>query len=319
MATKYESYITGGDTQAGVADVDWEGQTFTPSTSHTVTIVKLKLWRVLLPGTITVSIRATTSSVPSGADLCSGTTSGDTLPTSAGAAEWREIELGAGTALTATIEYAICIRAISGTKWTNYVQWRTDGTSATYTGGDRVNSTNSGVAWTTFANKDSMFEEWGEAGGAGSSLPVVYTQACTNTTAEKSIGWGILNSIGDSAVTQHGHCWNPTTNPTISGGGNYLGATELGAKPNLGQFSSIMTTLIPGTTYYVRAYATNSYGTAYGQNVTIGTGSTIGRRYFWTEKQELHYFDEYGAERIVKGVGVASDYDIMGHIINRPW
>ncbi len=196
--------------------------------------------------------------------------------------------------------------------------WRKDDSNPTYTGGSWVgsDSEDDGGNWTVYTSEDFMFEEWGTE---GANYPVVYTQECTDTVAERSIGWGILNSIGSSAVTQHGHCWNTSSNPTVDGGGNYLGATELGAKPNLGQFSSIMVTLIPGTTHYVRAYATNSSGTAYGQNVTITTTSTIGRRYVWTEGQELHYFDQNGAERIVKGVGVASDYDIMGHIINRPW
>ena len=131
----------------------------------------------------------------------------------------------------------------------------------------------------------------------GLSVPVVSTQANTSTIAQGSIGYGTLLDIGTSAVTQHGHCWNTSANPTTS-----HSKTEKGAKANLGQFDSILTGLTPGTLYYVRAYATNGSGTGYGANVEITTASTIGRRYWWVEGKEFHYFDEYGAERKVEGI-----------------
>ncbi len=298
MATLYENHITGDDHIANVAGINWASQTFTPSVSHTVTTIKLKLYRVGSPDAITVSIRATSSSLPTGIDLCSGTTDGDTL-TDSSPGEWREITLGAGTALTTPNEYAICVRALSGTQWTHYFNWRRDSVGG-YADGQRAYSTNSGSSWTGVAGHDLMFEEWGEA---GANLPVVYTQACTGTIAEKSTGWGILNSIGGAAVTAHGHCWNTTVNPTTS-----PNSVDNGAKPNLGQFQSAITGLTPSTTYYVRAYATNSSGTAYGQNVTIGAGSTIGRRHVWIEGTELHYFDEYGTERKIEGLAVTSGF-----------
>ena len=133
--------------------------------------------------------------------------------------------------------------------------------------------------------------------GVGGTYPSVITLACANTIAKTSIGYGNLTEFGTTAVTQHGHCWNTSTNPTTSNS-----KTENGAKPNLGQFQSFITGLTPGTLYYVRAYATNSSGTAYGVNVEITTSSTIGRRYWWVEGKEFHYFDEYGAERKVEGI-----------------
>lgn len=303
MATLYEKHITGDDTAYSIAMTSGDAQTFTPSTSHTVTLVKLKLYRAATaPGTITVSIRAVDggTGLPTGADLCSGTTDGDTLTQDTGG-EWREITLGAGTVLTASTAYAIYAYSAAIEAF-----WRTD-TDNGYADGKQCTTADGGSSWADIGGGlyDLMFEEWGEAGGSGSSAPVVYTQACTDTIAEVSKAWGILNSIGDAAVTQHGHVWDTSTNPTTA----LSTKTTLGAAPNLGQFQSNITGLTPGTTYYVRTYATNSYGTAYGQNVTIGTSTSIGRRHWWTEFETFRYFGESGTEYVLTGTPTTSDHD----------
>ena len=78
----YEYYSTGDDAAASIYGNTWDTQTFTPSVAHTITSVKLKLYKTGTgPGTITVGIRATDGSgLPTGSDLCSGTTDGNTLP-----------------------------------------------------------------------------------------------------------------------------------------------------------------------------------------------------------------------------------------------
>lgn len=155
----YEYYNTGDDNHVWLYGSYWVAQTFTPSVTHTITSVKLKLFRNGLPGTITVSIRATSGGQPTGTDLCSGTTNGDTLTTSAPGV-WREIALGSGYGLSAGTTYAIVIRATSGDS-SNYVLWRVDGSSPTYGGGMYLLSSNSGSSWTSGASYDLMFEEWG--------------------------------------------------------------------------------------------------------------------------------------------------------------
>lgn len=144
--------------------------------------------------------------------------------------------------------------------------------------------------------------------GGGSSNPTVTTQANTDTIASSSTGHGGVVDPGDAAVTQHGHVWSTSQNPTTSDS-----KTELGAKPQVGQFESFLTGLTPGTTYYIKAYATNSNGTAYGSQVSIGTASTIQRAHIWSEGKEFHYFDENGVERVLQGHETASDKDIW------PW
>ncbi len=138
---------------------------------------------------------------------------------------------------------------------------------------------------------------------------VVSTQECRDTIAEKTTGHGTLESKGASEVTQHGHVWATSPNPTTADS-----KTENGAKPNLGQFQSAITGILPDTTYYVRAYATNTEDTVYGTNVTIGSGSTIGRRDWWVERDEFHFISEWGVEQKVKGTSIANDQDILAHL-----
>ncbi len=141
--------------------INWTAQTFTPATAHTVTSVKLLLYRSNFPGTITVGIRATNEdSHPTGADLCYGTTDGDTLPSS-GNNEWREISLGGGCDLEASAKYAIVTRAASAVSPPNYALWFF--TTNNYAGGAQEFSWNSGSSWSTIATQDFQFEEWGTA------------------------------------------------------------------------------------------------------------------------------------------------------------
>ena len=160
-ATLYEHYNTGDDTiSSGPCGVVWYAQTFTTESPHAVTSVKLKLRRVGLPGTVTVSIRATDGvGHPTGTDLTSGTTDGDTLPL-ASPYEWREITLPPYS-LTSSTKYAIVLRAPAGDT-ANYLGCCFDNAPGGYAGGNSEISSNSGSTWTTGDN-DFMFEVYGEA------------------------------------------------------------------------------------------------------------------------------------------------------------
>jgi len=93
--------------------------------------------------------------------------------------------------------------------------------------------------------------------------PTVTSQECTDVLSTTATGNGTISSIGSSAVTQHGHVWAAAVNPTTASF-----KTEEGAA-GVGVFTSGLTSLTPGETYYVRAYATNTQGTAYGDNITL--------------------------------------------------
>lgn len=174
MATLYEYYNTGDDSFDVCYLANWRAQTFTPLTAHKITNVKLLLYRIGSPGTVTVGIRATDGNgQPTGADLCSGTTNGNTLTTST-AGEWREITLGAGTDLSVNTKYAIVVRVLGG-DFDNKLAMRRDITSAAYTGGNLEWSNDSGSSWNTRATYDFMFEDWGEPLGVTHELAGVIT------------------------------------------------------------------------------------------------------------------------------------------------
>ena len=99
-------------------------------------------------------------------------------------------------------------------------------------------------------------------------IPIVTTTIVSGVTAVSATAGGNVSHDGGAAVTARGVCWSTISNPTVSG--NY---TVDGT--GVGGFSSNMTGLAPGTTYYVRAYATNSVGTAYGNEDSFTTDAVI--------------------------------------------
>ncbi|HLO33190.1 MAG TPA: right-handed parallel beta-helix repeat-containing protein [Anaerolineales bacterium] len=99
-----------------------------------------------------------------------------------------------------------------------------------------------------------------------SAAPAVATQAPTNITDITATGNGNLTSLGVPNPTQHGVVWSTTANPTTANN-----KTEDGPLSATGAFTSNITGLTAGTLYHVRAYATNTVGTAYGVDVIFTT------------------------------------------------
>lgn len=97
-------------------------------------------------------------------------------------------------------------------------------------------------------------------------IPTVTTQAVSDITQTTATGNGNITALGSSNVTSHGICWNTTGGPTTS-----ATIMDKGAASATGTFTANLTDLTPNTTYYVRAYATNSVGTAYGGVVSFTT------------------------------------------------
>ncbi|MBL7886690.1 MAG: hypothetical protein JNJ52_08080 [Flavobacterium sp.] len=100
------------------------------------------------------------------------------------------------------------------------------------------------------------------------TLPTVTTSAITNITGGTADGGGTVTNDGGAAVTQKGLCWSTSPNPTIADSFTNNGF-------GTGTFTSIMYGLVPNTTYYVRAYATNVAGTAYGNQQTFTAGPNL--------------------------------------------
>jgi len=99
-------------------------------------------------------------------------------------------------------------------------------------------------------------------------LPVVTTAPVTAIAAVTATGGGNVTSSGFYPMTARGVCWATSHHPTTS---NF--ATSNGTVP--GVFTSSLTGLNPNTTYYVRAYATNTAGTAYGGEVSFTTTAEV--------------------------------------------
>jgi len=95
--------------------------------------------------------------------------------------------------------------------------------------------------------------------------PTVVTIGSNNITASTVDLEGDITGIGDASVTQHGHCWSTSSSPTTNDDKTTLGIGSLGT------FTSNVPNLVQNTSYYYRAYSTNSFGTVYGVEMTFST------------------------------------------------
>jgi uncharacterized protein (TIGR02145 family) len=96
------------------------------------------------------------------------------------------------------------------------------------------------------------------------SVPSVTTSAISTVTSTSAISGGDVTSDEVIAVIARGVCWSTSQNPTLA---NSFTTNGTGT----GTFTSNIHSLTPGTTYYIRAYATNIVGTAYGNQQSFAT------------------------------------------------
>jgi hypothetical protein len=96
------------------------------------------------------------------------------------------------------------------------------------------------------------------------TIPTIITTPLTDSGATTAISGGNITAQGGAAVTARGVCWSITANPLATGNHTTDGT-------GTGTFTSVITGLTKNTTYHVRAYATNSFGTAYGNDIAFTT------------------------------------------------
>lgn len=94
--------------------------------------------------------------------------------------------------------------------------------------------------------------------------PTVETVGVDNVTMTTATVEGNVINDGGSAVTERGICYSIYENPTLSDSIRRAGT-------GIGRFTCEMTNLTNATTYYIRAFATNSEGTSYGEVITMRT------------------------------------------------
>lgn len=104
-------------------------------------------------------------------------------------------------------------------------------------------------------------------------IPTITTSSAIPASQTTATCGGNITSDGGATITARGVCWDTSTNPTISL------TTKTSDGTGLGAFTSSITGLLENATYYVRAYATNSAGTAYGTQVSFSTTVAIGQSY----------------------------------------
>ncbi len=100
--------------------------------------------------------------------------------------------------------------------------------------------------------------------GSQPQLPQVITSPVIDVTYNSATAGGDVTSDGGSAISARGVCYATTHNPSLTG----PHTTETGGT---GAFTSVLTGLMPQTTYYVRAYVTNMVGTTYGGELSFTT------------------------------------------------
>lgn len=96
------------------------------------------------------------------------------------------------------------------------------------------------------------------------ALATIATSEITSITKSSAQCGGNVTDDGGAPITTRGVCWSTSQNPTIEGNKTIDGTGK-------GVFSSTITGLKTYTTYYLRAYATNSVGTIYGQEISFKT------------------------------------------------
>ena len=119
----------------------------------------------------------------------------------------------------------------------------------------RAFSTN--VVGTTYGNELSFTTK-------ALTVPTITTQTISNITDKTAISGGEITDDGGTPILERGLCWSENQNPTISD--NFLAEGE-----GSGSYIALVTGLTANTTYYVRAYATNTQGTAYGDEQSFAT------------------------------------------------
>lgn len=99
-------------------------------------------------------------------------------------------------------------------------------------------------------------------------LPTVITSDVVGITAIAAVVPGNVIYEGSSSVTERGVCWGTSPNPTIYG-------NKIASGGGIGSFNVTITKLVPNTPYHARIYATNAFGTSYGEDKTFTTSNAF--------------------------------------------
>ncbi len=143
-------------------------------------------------------------------------------------------------------------------------------------------------------------------------IPTITTNSVTTITRTTAVSGGNISSDGGSAITARGIVWNKTGNPLVG-----TDSIRTDASMTTGLYTLNLGNLNAGITYYVRAYATNAVGTAYGNQLTFTTQpvlDTIGNQYTTITINGKEWFKEN-----LKTTKYANGTDISNVTDNGSW
>ena len=106
--------------------------------------------------------------------------------------------------------------------------------------------------------------------------PVLTTDTLPSVTSTSVVIGGNITSDGGYPITARGICWSISkyANPSLTFKDSIPSVGNITVEgTGTGQFASTVNDLVPNKTYHIRAYATNSQGTAYGLDVSVTTPS----------------------------------------------
>jgi hypothetical protein len=154
----------------GITATTWGGQTFTPALTGQLTRADINLFCSGCTGTfpnLTLSVRATSGDLPTGADIATTTLAGSP----SGASSYFAGNFSSPPTLTAGTVYALVVRPIANPSAGTYAL--THSSSSVYAGGQRVSSTDSGGSWSaTGQPSDAGFKTFMKTGFAASGNQV---------------------------------------------------------------------------------------------------------------------------------------------------
>jgi hypothetical protein len=106
-------------------------------------------------------------------------------------------------------------------------------------------------------------------------IPTLTTLEISSITLTEAESGGFLSSDGGATIITRGVCWSTIANPTVSDSKTIDGS-------GTGEYTSSIIGLTSGQTYFVRAYATNSAGTGYGNVISFNSGNLSFYRNFYS-------------------------------------
>jgi hypothetical protein len=235
-----------GNNGVGITITTWGGQTFTPSVSGQLTRADINLFCSGCTGTtpnLTLSLRATSAGLPTGADIASATVTGF----SSGAAVFYTANFSSPPTLTAGTQYALVIRPTANPSPGTYALTRS-GTSTlgsdVYPGGTRVSGATSGTVWsiptTGGVTTDAGFKVFVQSGFAASGTFISSTKDA-NPASGATANWSTLSWNADTpagtAIQFQVAASNSTAGPFNFVGPDGTAGTFFGNGDSLAQFA----------------------------------------------------------------------------------